>query len=697
MRMGGIFSSSSQLWPDGSSGFWDLRLAIGVTLIILCIMRISTRFFIALRLALVIGGSLVLWGHPLEAGAAKKYYPPGFTPPPDSVVVPGESAPASKPPLPPPSKAEPSPPAVNRPAAPVKPKDPLTALLQERRFSEALRLVDQRLHKSPGNLGLRMVRAQILREKQNFEQSEREYRLILGKNPGKKIRAQAFSGLGLTQLYYSLQTKRLGDFNGAQSLLQESDASFKQALRLEPTSIDSWVGIAQIALSQNRLDEAETDIKKAYQIAPSNSSVLFTHGQVLLSQGKPSAALPSIFKARQHAPRDPRGPLLLGQAFLAMQRYDDAIIQLQLALEAEPDSTEALKLLSTAYESKMKPNDAEMALQKAVSLNPSDSEAALSLLKIYTQRKETEQGILLLKTLLKDQPQQPVYQQALLEQLGKAGRWDELYTQGTLFLTPFFSPSSVDSVAQPPSEEMMLLFLQAAYLEGKGLLNRQEFLSQPLIQKMLAYYTERAQSGSASLEERLGLLLLDPLASLPLLPKSMTILPRQLPVAVKITFLQGDWEAHRAFLQQYANDPSLPAESLLKAAGDLAVLGDYTGARSLAVDALRREPDSEEAVLLARQIQSLGEKGREQLQGLKMLPKKIPPAYWQSMAEEALRLSSGNWQLHAFLADTLLDRREYGLALTQQRLAAQYAPSVQERARWLKKSRKTEEKLGKKN
>ncbi len=634
-------------------------------------------------IATTLAGSLILsWGQ--FSIAAKKYYPPGYNPPPDSNVEDPQP------------RVETTTQTIIKtvrvpvPAKP-KPKDQLEALIEEQRFTEALRVADQRIKHAPWNYSLKLTRAQILRQKQSYEVAKAEYNAIYAKSKNKSLQSQAKVGLGLTQLDQSLQSRKIGDTHAAEALLNEAELSFKQALKLNPKMARAWNGLAGIDLVRGNITEAEHSVEQATKTAPNDTQVLLTRSRLLLALKKPEEALHYIFKAKQQSPKDPEMNLLLGQSYYALQRYDDAIIQLQQVLDKAPDNTEALKLMSAAYDHKMKPEDAETALQRAVSLNPGDVEAAMSLMKIYDQRGETQRSILLLKTLIKDEPAAMPYTVELVKRLAQAGDWDAVYQQGSRLLTAL--PALPDSSASGLEPTMQTL-TQAVFIRGKGVLDRQAFLQSPEVKALQNYFRNKLSQTEPKLSDRLCLLMLDPLADIPALDLA-SISAKDFPVALEISFLQGNWTQHKQYLSLVLNDTTLSAEERLQTARDLLLMGDFSTAQTLVEGLFKQDPDREDAVQLAMEISKTRRKAEEQIRGLQMLPSRIPRSHWEDTAKEALTLSGGNAELYAVLADFLMDHRDYDLALVQQKLAAQYAQSERERNKWLKRAEKTEEKLAK--
>ena len=630
-----------------------------------------------------------------SALAAKKYYPPGFTPPSDTTLLPTTKPVVKQTPPPQIQIIETPGQTIIKTVqvqVPVKPKqvDPLTSLIDDQRFTEALRLVEQRLKSHPGDTNLRLTHADLLRQKGSFEAAENEFR-GLTRNRATAVRIRALIGLGHTLSDRAQIQKRSGQETAASAMFQQAQNAYRQALKLDSTQATAWSGLADIYLVEKKYQEAQVNSAKASRLLPNNTTVLLTQAKVYIAMDRSALALPLLFKAKQQAGHSYVPTLLLGQAYLAMNRYDDAIIQLQQALEIVPDNTDALKSLSQAYALKLKPDAAESALQKAVSLNPNDIDATRSLLKVYDDADENERALLLLKTQLKQSPQQVVYQQALLERLARTGQWDEVYHTGEVYLLPLLADIEKNRTV---IDAMMVPFSHAAYLQGKGLLDRRNFLTRPIIQSVMVYNKSVLEQMPASLRSQRAVLLLDPLANLPVNTATTDITDDVLPAWVEVTYLKADRLQHRAALARItAPEAGIGAARYLEIAERLLLLGDYPGARQLA-SAIPKAPQTDDKV--AHLMDRIAERERlsnRYLQDLLAMTTKIPRATWQGTAEEALRASGGNWRVHATLADNLIDRKDWEAALMQEAMAARFAPTLEERDRWIKKAEKTRQKI----
>lgn len=651
-------------------------------------MKSRNVFALALGLALL-SQSLLL------ADAARKYYPPGFTPPSDQKPAPAQPAPDPQPQII--IQQVPGGKQViirNVPVGkPAKPIDPLLVLMDEHRYYDALRLVDSRLDKLPKNISLQVTRGRILREQGSYQQSILQFQSILEKSHSKSMKASAYNGLGWTYYQKALHDRQVGDNTGYEASLQQADVTFRQATQLAPSMSYAWAGLGEVALTNGQLKDAERWIKKAKKLSPTNLSVQLAEAELLLAQKKPEDALQILYGIKKTTTHEPDVFLLLAKGSFDTGKIDDAIINLKQLLELVPDHTEALKLLSQSYELKMKPEDAEGVLEKAIALNPMDEKSVSSLLKLYDQRRETERGILLLKTLLKDRPGQAVYGMLLLDRLAEQGRWEEVYQEAL----PLVGPVLQNSTDYPQErQEIVSLFSQAVYQKGRSMLDRRELLKEPMVLQARAFsqaglkssMTPSAETGALDLHlglvSRLNLLLLDPLAQVPKLPVDLSPNEDDLPTALQISFLQGNMPLHDRLLAmvQVLDDKQSIARQLYS-------LGDYDGALAVVQQELAQHPDALDAKVLQGKILADQKSMKEQLSSLSMLPRKIPDAYWQKAATDVLRLGSADWQTHALLGNALEKRHHPGLALLHQRLAAQYAPTTRDKEYWSRRADKT--------
>ena len=668
-------------------------------------------------LVVAVGVSLLSPLLGLSSWAARKYYPPGFKPPADQTLIPVSPAVDTTPKapvgLPQPVGGK----QVIIKTVPVtvekmvtvqaKPKDPLMVLMEQHRHFDALRLLDERLNKSPNNVTLQLYRGETLRDQGAFDKALEQYSVLLDKNHSKVVRADAQNGIGWTFYEKALHERQMGNLMTGNTSLHSAEMAFRQSTSLAPQKPYAWSGLGEVALVNNQLSAAEFYIKKANKLGPTLLVTQLATADLLLAQKRPEEALQILYGIKKMTTREPDVYVLLARASLDVGKVDDAIINLKQLLELEPDHTEALKLLSLSYERKMKPEDAEVALEKAISLNPMDVKSVTALLRIYEQRGESDRMILVLKTLLKDHPGQGVYGLALLELLAKQGRWDEVVSEGAGIIqanpvmnhpeqavtgNPAFSQSEQAMAMQAWSQDgaIVSVFSRAVYQTSRGLLDRHLMAQDAAVAKAQHFaQVDLAQStgsneDSVRMMSRLSLLLIDATATVPPLPANWQPSALELSSAIQVAFLQGDQQHHLQWLTQQAKD--LPGSLIV--ARQLYNLGDYTGALRLLEFYLAKVPADANAHQLRAKITDDQNALTQQLTILKMLPRRMPDHYWQKTASEILQLGPANGEAYAVVGIALEKRHHPELALVQMRLAVKYAPTLQDRERWTRQMKK---------
>lgn len=644
--------------------------------------------------------------------AAKKYYPPGFTPPTDQKLIPTPgSQPAAQPQVIiqqiPGSrqviiKTVPVPITVEKVITqPVKPRDPLLTLIDEHRFYDALRLVETRLKKSPNNTALLITRGKILREQRNYPQSLAQFQSILEKSHYHPTQAEALNGLGWTYYQSALRERQIGETVDFEKNLKLAETSFRQAVQFKSDLYYAWAGLGSALLAGGQIVEAEQSINKAMHFAPESLESQLAKAELLLAQGKSEDALQILYGIKKTTTHDPGVFLLLARGSLDIGKIDDAIINLKQLLELVPDHTEALKLLSQSYERKMKPEDAEDVLEKAIAINPADGNSVDSLLKIYEKRGENERSILLLKTLLKDRPGQLDYGNRLMNRLISQTRWDEAYQDGASLMLANLDKSGNSDALRPQLQEAVYYFSRSVYEKKRGLLDQTELLNEPAVQQaklfslkhLQSLATKNTQNSHSGLMDQLNVLLLDPLAAIPPLPMSLRPDEKDLPLALRIAFLQGNQQVHSQLLEQAKQSANWQA-----IATQLLDIGDDEGAMAIVEHIISEHTPAasgdasaltDSANLLKQQILASQKNRQDHLAALMMLPRKISDFYWQRAAAEALKAGNGDWKTHALIGDALEKRKEPSLALLHQKLAAQYAPDAKEKSYWERRANKT--------
>jgi tetratricopeptide (TPR) repeat protein len=153
----------------------------------------------------------------------------------------------------------------------------------------------------------------------------------------------------------------------------QAEQHFKEALRLAPSSPDSYTYYARYLLAHSRTDEARAFLQSALELSPTD---LTAHD--LLAQADAQAP-------NQPAPQTPEYYLDLSLQFYGEERYVESIVACRRALDLRPGYAEAWNNICAAYNKLGRYNEAVAACEQALRSKP-DFELARNNLQYARQR-----------------------------------------------------------------------------------------------------------------------------------------------------------------------------------------------------------------------------------------------------------------------------------------------------------------------
>jgi tetratricopeptide (TPR) repeat protein len=126
---------------------------------------------------------------------------------------------------------------------------------------------------------------------------------------------------------------------------QDALAELREALALDPKSVDAHYYSGLVLVALGRFDEAVRALEQARSLAPEDDAVLYQLGSVHFSQGRPQDAQPLLEQAFARNPRRPGLGSLVGMLRYQQGDYTGAL----RALTAETSTDPAVQQLTHLY------------------------------------------------------------------------------------------------------------------------------------------------------------------------------------------------------------------------------------------------------------------------------------------------------------------------------------------------------------
>jgi len=168
---------------------------------------------------------------------------------------------------------------------------------------------------------------------------------------------------------------------------------------------------ARFFFQRGYLDQAEASFRLALRDDPSSAEAHYGLGSVYLKQDKTSAARDSFERvvklAASYPDTLPNAWNNLGLLDTREGRTDEAIGCFQEALRQSPDYLIALENLGNAYRQQKRWEEARRTLERALAVRPQDPEANYSLGMVFAQTEETGRAYEYLQRALHSRPAYP--------------------------------------------------------------------------------------------------------------------------------------------------------------------------------------------------------------------------------------------------------------------------------------------------
>ena len=232
------------------------------------------------------------------------------------------------------------------------------------------------------------------------DQAEASFRLALRDDPSS---AEALYGLGSVYL--------------KQEKIDAAREQFERATKLQGSYPDTlanvWNNLGLLATREKRTAEAIPYFEQALKLSPDHLIALENLGNAYRQQKNWDEARKFLERAVAVGPQDAEANYSLGMVYAQLNDNDRAYDHLQRALKTRPDYPEALSNLGVLYLRTGRRDEAVASFEQCIRVAPAFEQAYMNLARVYAIEGSTDKARGVLQELLKQHPDYPPARQAL--------------------------------------------------------------------------------------------------------------------------------------------------------------------------------------------------------------------------------------------------------------------------------------------
>jgi tetratricopeptide (TPR) repeat protein len=274
-------------------------------------------------------------------------------------------------------------------AGPSPPRSELQAVTQalaDRKYDDALRLVEAIIKREPG-----------------------DYRAWTAKGLAEAGLGKSGQALTSFDQALSLRADFLPAMEGAaqieyQSRDPKAESRLERIVALQPENPTAHAMLGVLAYEKKACTAAVTHFEASRGIIDHNPQALWEFGQCSVSINRAEQAAVAFRKLVELQPGNRQARYNLGLAQVMGGRYKDAIEALEGSVKAARPDPDALNLIAAAYEADHQTDAAVVALRKATEIAPKDEKNYLDLGSLCMDHGSFELGIEIINVGLRNIP-----------------------------------------------------------------------------------------------------------------------------------------------------------------------------------------------------------------------------------------------------------------------------------------------------
>ena len=226
------------------------------------------------------------------------------------------------------------------------------ALFESKRTQEALRMAMELSTESKNDVQVHFSLGLMLGSERQYKDAELELQKADALQPGT------------FEILYNLGQAFLRD-----NQYPKAELTLNRALTLKPDSVDAMYLLAQTYKNESRPLDALDLLLRAHKMTPDNADVIFLMARISMSQNYFEDAIPLLESGLQIAPQ--RADLLaaLGESYFMAGKVDKAIEQFKKLLQVD-NSARSYSFLGLSYRNLGRFDEAKQYFQQGLKLDP---------------------------------------------------------------------------------------------------------------------------------------------------------------------------------------------------------------------------------------------------------------------------------------------------------------------------------------
>jgi tetratricopeptide (TPR) repeat protein len=207
--------------------------------------------------------------------------------------------------------------------------------------------------------------------------------------------------------------------------LSKAAIEFKNALQIQPASLEPQYYLGLIAEKQGKFDAAAAAFEKVADADPKNFEANRKAGQYSLMSGSADGAKRYARQIMANAPDKPDGHTLMAAAFLLQGKLPEAEKEARAALAIDPNNVDGLVVLAGRQARGGDLDTALATVENGLAVNQKNKDLLLIKLKILFDQKKTADVVAVLRQMHEIDPANPTYIIDLGNQLALMGQLTE--------------------------------------------------------------------------------------------------------------------------------------------------------------------------------------------------------------------------------------------------------------------------------